>query len=129
LSYREDCGNRRYLPIPDGIQILSGEISSTLPKQQELRMSPYSWIRFGTDVWLLGFEATNVIALRMMRLAAGGPLADAEAQRMVREKMLALWTLQSRAMIGAWTAPKVARGSLRHYRKVVRANRRRLSRQ
>ncbi len=37
----------------------------------------------------LGFEAQNVIALRMMRLAAGGATAQREASRMITDKIAA----------------------------------------
>jgi hypothetical protein len=47
------------------------------------------WISFGLKAWQLGLEAQNVIALRLLRLAAGGARAEAEASRMVTEKILA----------------------------------------
>lgn len=47
------------------------------------------WISLGMKVWQIGFEAQSVIALRMLRLAAGGARAEAEASRMVTEKILA----------------------------------------
>lgn len=88
------------------------------------------WLRLGFDAWLLGFESANVIALRMLRVAGGGSTAAAEAQRMVSEKLTAAWLLQWRSCLGllGHTAPDIADGSLRHYRKLVRANRRRLAR-
>ena len=46
------------------------------------------WISLGID-WQIGFEAEIVIALRMLRLAAGGARAEAEASRMVTEEILA----------------------------------------
>ncbi len=39
--------------------------------------------------WQIGFEAQGVIALRMLRLAAGGARAEAESSRMMTEKILA----------------------------------------
>ena len=47
------------------------------------------WTRLGFDMIALGVEASSVMALRMMRLGAGGPLAVAEAQLMVAEKVRA----------------------------------------
>ena len=44
------------------------------------------WISFGLKAWQLGLEAQNVIALRLLRLAAGGARAEAEASRMVTER-------------------------------------------
>jgi len=49
---------------------------------------------------------------------------------MVSEKFTAACMLQSLSLLGVLghTAPQVTAGSLRHYRKLVRANRRRLER-
>jgi hypothetical protein len=43
----------------------------------------------------LSFEAQNVIALRMMRLAAGGATAQAEARHMIADKMAAGMEVQA----------------------------------
>jgi len=77
----------------------------------------------------LGVEAASVIGLRSMKIATGGPAANAEAELMVREKMEAALALQSLAMIGALgsTAPGIASKTLAHYRRRVQANRRRLA--
>jgi hypothetical protein len=66
----------------------------------------------------------------MLRVGGGGSAAAAEAQRMVSEKLTAACLLQWRAWFGllGHTAPDITDGSLRHYRKLVRANRRRLAR-
>lgn len=89
------------------------------------------WLRLGQDAWMLGAEATTVITLRSMTIAAGGSTAANEAQRMVSEKVEAAQALQMMAVTGAlgFTALGVASRSLKHYRRKVRANRRRLSRQ
>jgi hypothetical protein len=78
----------------------------------------------------LGLESANVIGLRMLRVAGGGAAAKAETQRMLSEKMIAACMLQSLSWFGmlGHTAPEMTAGSLRHYRKLVRANRRRLER-
>lgn len=79
----------------------------------------------------LAFEAQQVIALRMMRLVAGGVLADRELQRMVSEKSLALAQTgmeAAAAMMLGKPGTVIARGGISHYRKRVRANRRRLTR-
>jgi hypothetical protein len=91
---------------------------------------PDPWLRLGIEAWLLGFESANVIALRMLRVGGGGSAAAVEAQRMVSEKMTAACLLHWRAWLGllGHTAPDITDGSLRHYRKLVRANRRRLAR-
>jgi hypothetical protein len=62
-------------------------------------------------------------------LAAGGVAAETEAQRMVVEKVEAALALQSLAISGGLglSAHGVAAKSLAHYRRKVRANRRRLA--
>lgn len=52
---------------------------------------------------LLGFEAQGVMALRMMRLAAGGARGRSEAERMVTEKIAALTEAQAAAASAAIT--------------------------
>lgn len=88
------------------------------------------WLRIGIETWLLSLEASHVIALRILRLAAGGAAAKAETRRMFSEKLVASSMLHSLALVGALgvTAPAVAAASLRHTRRLVRANRRRLRR-
>lgn len=87
------------------------------------------WISLSLDAWSLGVEASTVIGLRTMKLAAGGAAAQAEAARMVSEKIESAWTLQGRALTGGLgTTPHgAASRTLTHYRRKVRANRRRLS--
>jgi len=88
------------------------------------------WTSLAFDSWSLGLEASTVIGLRMMKLAAGGAAAQAEAQLMVGEKVATGMTLPMLAMTGQLGAsgPAIAAGSLAHLRKKVRANRRRLAR-
>ena len=88
-----------------------------------------NWLQTGFDAWLLGLEASSVIALRTLKLAAGGAAASAEAQRMVREKLEAGLALQKLTLTGKLgrTAQGSAAKTIRHYRRKVRANRRRLS--
>jgi hypothetical protein len=64
-----------------------------------------------------------------MKIASGGAAADAEARRMVGEKVDAAVALQTLALTGAlgFTAPHIAGKTLAHYRRRVRANRRRLT--
>ena len=86
------------------------------------------WLTIGLDAWSLGLEASSVVALRTMKIAAGGPAGEAESRRMVEEKLDAMQALQVSALTGAlgFTAPVAARRTLAHYRRKVRANRRRL---
>jgi hypothetical protein len=89
------------------------------------------WLSFGLKAWQIGLEAQSVIALRMLRLAAGGARAEAEASRMVTEKILAAGEAQMAAVMAAIGGHKehvIAAKALNVYGKRVRANRRRLSR-
>ncbi len=87
------------------------------------------WTSLAFDSWSLGLEASTVIGLRMMKLAAGGPAAEAETRLMIGEKVAAGLALPMMAMTGQLgaTGPAIASGSLAHLRKKVRANRRRLA--
>ena len=80
------------------------------------------------DAWALGLETSSVIALRTMKMSAGGPAADAEGQRMVSEKVRAGMELTTLAMTGGLglTPQGAAAKTLAHYRRKVRANQRRL---
>jgi hypothetical protein len=86
------------------------------------------WMRLGWDAWMLGAESASVIALRASKLAAGGPAADRETRRMIDEKVEAAGALQILAVTGALglTAPAAVDKTIKHYRRKVRANRRRL---
>jgi hypothetical protein len=88
-----------------------------------------AWASVGVDAWLLGFEVAVVVALRSFRLAQGGGLADPEAQRMIREKVMALIELQQLALAGklGQTAPDAFGNTIAHYRRAVRANHLRLT--
>jgi hypothetical protein len=79
------------------------------------------------NAWSLGVEASSVIALRMMKIAAGGKGGDAEATRMISEKINAGLDLQRMAMTGDLSlSPRGAAKALGYYRRKIRANRRRL---
>jgi hypothetical protein len=88
------------------------------------------WVGLGWDAWMLGLEASSVIGLRTMKIAAGGEDARTEADRMVREKVEASIALQAKFMTGAMglTPASATARTLAHYRRKVRANQRRLSR-
>jgi hypothetical protein len=81
------------------------------------------WWKYSRDLTLAGFEAQRVMALRLMKLAAGGPAANLEASKMVTEKLMA----------SAEAAFTLARGGsaekvLTRYRTIMRANEQRLTR-
>jgi hypothetical protein len=89
------------------------------------------WFSVSSQAALLALEAQSVIALRIMRVASGGALAQSEMSRMVTEKMQAFGEAQTAAAIGSITARDsrhVAKKVLGVYKKRVRGNRRRLSR-
>jgi hypothetical protein len=81
------------------------------------------WFKLAFDTALLGFEAQQVVGLRLARLAGGGAVAQAEAQRMVAEKGAAFVEAATTLATGG-SAEKV----IRRYRSHVRANTRRLTR-
>ena len=87
------------------------------------------WFRNTFYAWSLGLEASSVIALRTLKIAAGGVAAEAETRRMVSEKLEAGRALQALALTGGLglTANSAATNALVHYRRKVRANRRRLA--
>jgi hypothetical protein len=87
-----------------------------------------SWLELGLGAWSLGLEASSVIGLRTLKLAAGGAAADAESRRMVEEKVRAGLEWQTMALTGGLglTPGSAAAMTLTHYRRKVRANQRRL---
>lgn len=87
------------------------------------------WMRLGMNAWALGLESSAVIGLRTLKIAAGGPDAEAETRRMIAEKVDAALALQRLAFTGGLgaTPHRAAARTVAHYRKKVRANRRRLA--
>ena len=82
-----------------------------------------NWLKLTSDMALLGLEAQRVIALRLMRIAAGGRGAYFERGRMVTEKIAAAQEAAATLMAGG-SPEKV----VRRYRTHVRQNRTRLAR-
>jgi hypothetical protein len=91
-----------------------------------MRKNP--WSRIGFNAWSLGVEASSVIVLRMLKIAGGGAAGEAEARRMIDEKIEAALELQTLAVTGGLgvTPHAAATKALAHYRRKVRANRKRL---
>ena len=85
---------------------------------QRVTLDPIS---FGADV-------ASVVALRLMRIAAGGRAGRMEAQLMVSEKIAALAHVQFSLASGAYgyTLQSMAQGAGNHYARAVRSNRKRL---
>ena len=76
------------------------------------------------------WEAQAVMLLRSMRIAKGGPRAEAKTQRMIAEKVAALAQAQIAAMVATLKGGKkdrAAKEALAVYASRVRRNRRRLS--
>ena len=86
------------------------------------------WFGIGMNAWALSLEASAVIGLRTMKIAAGGSAGADEANRMVSEKIAAAMSLQTLALTGGLgpTPASAASRTLTHYRRKVRSNRRRL---
>lgn len=87
------------------------------------------WFGIGVDAWRLGMEASTVIGLRTLRIAQGGQIGRAEAERMVIEKVDAAIALQTLAMSGGlgMTPAGASARTLALYRRRISANRRRLA--
>lgn len=89
-----------------------------------------AWFALSSQAALLGLETQCVIALRLIRLASGGAIAESEARRMMTEKVEALGEAQTAAAITSIkgrNSHQVAKKALGVYKKRVRANRRRLT--
>jgi hypothetical protein len=82
-----------------------------------------AWMKFAFDAARLCQETQEVMGLRMMKLAFGGPAGQLEAQRMVAEKGFAFAEAAGSLAAGVPIEQVVSR-----YRGHVRANKRRLSR-
>jgi len=89
------------------------------------------WLDLTFKTMQLGWDAQNVVALRMVRMASGGTRAQAELNRMVAEKVAAAAEAHLAAAAAVMTGNKdhVTAGKvLRVFKKRVRANKRRLGR-
>jgi hypothetical protein len=89
------------------------------------------WLTLGFETARLAFAAQHVIALRLIRLAAGGAAARTEFQNMTTDKMAAMaqaGAAATAAAIAGGDSAAIARKVLRTYKKRVDANKRRLSR-
>ena len=86
------------------------------------------WPKLMTDATLLWIDSCAVMTLRAMRLAAGGPAAAREAQRMTGEKAEAAFEFAGAIAGGRVRTPAAAtRKAISVTGRRVRANRRRLS--
>jgi hypothetical protein len=90
-----------------------------------------SWFELSAQAARLGWETQNVMALRVMRMAAGGARGQAEAQRMVTEKFAARAEAQAAgaaAALAGGDGHRVTKKVMGVYKKRVHGNRRRLAR-
>jgi len=77
-----------------------------------VRSTRDSWLSIWLDACSLGFEASSVIGLRVLTIGAGGALGEAEAHRMISEKIEASSSAtKSLNLIGASTAWVACAGS------------------
>lgn len=89
------------------------------------REASSAWFDLGWQSWMLGIDASVVIALRMASVVLGGAEADREIELMFNEKTEAGHQLQAKpSSLGLGAAPATA---LKHDRGEVAANRQRLS--
>lgn len=87
------------------------------------------WIRFASQMATLSWEAQQVIALRMFRIAQGGRRGHKEISTMTAEKVKALIEAQcALARVAPRSSHHAAKTILGVYRKRVRKNKGRLSR-
>ena len=93
-------------------------------------MARNSWLHLGLRSWALGMEASQVMALRTLKILSGGSAGQAEARRMIDEKLQAAIELQSAALRGnlGLTPPSVCGKVMSRYQRKVRSNRQRLRR-
>ena len=88
------------------------------------------WLALSFKALQLGLDAQNVVALRMLRLAARGSRMRTEASRMVSEKAEAIVEAQVVAATAAMGGQKdhIIAGKTLIFKKRLSANERRLSR-
>lgn len=93
------------------------------------RNEPVEWMEIGAATAILALESARVVGLRAANATMGGSKAAEEAWRMYLEKFTALAELQASLLMGSLgaTPTAAAMGTLKHYRRKVAANRRRLS--
>jgi hypothetical protein len=89
------------------------------------------WFKLSVQATQLAWEAQNVVALRLMRMAAGGQRGHSEAKRMVTEKIVAAVEAQAAGAAAAGAGGnghRVTKKVMGVYKKRVRGNARRLKR-
>jgi hypothetical protein len=100
-------------------QRMATQRRSVTPSPRKETLMFTAWANFA----MLALESQQVVALRLMKLAAGGPAAATEINLMTLEKLEASANESGRVLLGASHESVIKR-----YRKRVRSNRRRLLR-
>jgi hypothetical protein len=80
------------------------------------------WWKLSCDIAAANLQAQRVIALRLMKLAQGGPAAQKEAHMMVSEKLVA-----SAEAATSLASGKSVESVVRRYSAIMSANEKRLS--
>jgi hypothetical protein len=89
------------------------------------------WLQLFYRVGWLGLEAQRIIALRCIRLAGGGSVAQTETIRMFSEKIFALSEAQRLVLLGVLTSQPplwILRRTMKPFNRQIGKNRRRLFR-
>jgi hypothetical protein len=81
------------------------------------------WFELSTEIAATNMLAQRVVALRLAKLAKGGPAAKREMRRMLVEKVVA----SAEAGI-ALASGRFPQSIVRRYQRIVRANEKRLDR-
>lgn len=95
-----------------------------------MRKSQMRMARLFADSMKLGFAANQVIAMRLMKMAMGGPDVKRESERMVQEKIdaAAEASLDAARSLATGKPHQAASRALAAYKKRVDSNLRRLTR-
>jgi hypothetical protein len=94
-----------------------------------LKYAMFPWANMAMQSTMLAIEAQQVIAMRLTKMALGGPDVQREAELMVSEKLETM-AQSSQMMLMAALGGKHDMGTekvMQLYRRKVRANRKRLS--
>jgi hypothetical protein len=124
------CKNNLLGTVAAKVHLYATQIGTSLMYSTKSMFSAFSpWADMAVQSTMLAIESQQVIAMRLTKFAMGGPGVDREATLMVSEKMESLAQVGQMVMMAAlgghhdMGAGKV----VRHYRKKVSANVRRLA--
>lgn len=112
-----------------GTFVLPRGLLGVVPMRPTMESALFEVMNGWLDIARFGADVQRVMALRMMRLASGGPAAANEAQRMVSEKVAAFGEAQlalATVLASGGGLDAAAARAYAPYRRRVRANRQRL---